>query len=350
MRMLILSGRNALREQIGDIRPLEKAVTRYIEARGDYEMFFCYYDAANKHRIKPVVREPGAIRDYVMRAEEKLGEIDILLLLGGDGVVPFFRLDNPCADGDDDVLSDSPYASRDDNFLIPERICARIPDSGSGDFIAGQLAKAKRFQRRSFGLTARVWQPASEAVYRSIGDPADLKVSPPVTEERFEADWLQKKDFLYFNVHGSRISAHWYGQDEGDYPVAMAPRNVVDAAGVVASEACYGAYIIGKTQEDAICLKFLAEKEVLAFCGSTTIAYGPAAPPSGEADLLVKYFFEYLQQGLTTGESLRNAKLDFARKSLRRRGFLDDDDQKTLLQFVLYGDPTLSALDKEVRA
>jgi hypothetical protein len=41
------------------------------------------------------------------------------------------------------------------------------------------------------------------------------------------------------------------------------------------------------------------------------------------------------------GESFRNAKLDFARKALRRQGFLDDDDKKTLLQFVLYGDPTL---------
>lgn len=348
--MLILSGRNALREQIGDIRPLEKAIARYIETKDDDEVYFCYYDAANRHRIRPVVNTAEAIRDYVRRAEAKLGDIDVLLLVGGDRVIPFFRLNNPCADSDDEVLSDSPYASRDDNFIIPERVCARIPDSGNGDFIAGQFVKARRIHRRSFGLTARVWQPASEAVYRSIGDPAHLKVSPPVTADRFMAEWLQKKDYVYFNVHGSRISANWYGQDEGDYPVAMTPQNVVGAAGIVASEACYGAYIIGKTQDDAICLKFLAEKEVLGFCGSTTIAYGPATPPSGEADLLVKYFFEYLQQGLTTGESLRNAKLDFARKSLRRRGFLDDDDQKTLLQFVLYGDPTVRLLEKEVRA
>jgi hypothetical protein len=47
-----------------------------------------------------------------------------------------------------------------------------------------------------------------------------------------------------------------------------------------------------------------------------------------------------VNQDLTLGESFKNAKLDFARKVLRRQGFLDDDDQKTLLQFVLYGDPT----------
>ncbi|MBE0433254.1 hypothetical protein IBX73_07295 [candidate division WOR-3 bacterium] len=349
MRMLILSGNDALREQVGDIRPLEQAIMQYIEARCDYEISFCYYDTPNKYRIKPVAREAKAIREYILRVEKKWGEIDFLLLLGGDGVVPFFRLDNPCDDGDENVLSDNPYASRDDNFIIPERVCARIPDNRSGDFIARQLTKAKSFHNKSFGLTARVWLLASENVYRSIGKPGELKISPPVTEEKFRADWLQKRDYLYFNVHGSKASANWYGQDAGDYPVAMAPRNVMGAAGVVASESCYGAYIIGKTQDDAICLKFLAEKEILGFCGSTTIAYGPAAPPSGEADLLVKYFFEYLQQGLTLGESLKNAKLDFARKSLRRRGFLDDDDQKTLLQFVLYGDPMLCALDEQVR-
>ncbi|GAI13255.1 unnamed protein product, partial [marine sediment metagenome] len=43
-------------------------------------------------------------------------------------------------------------------------------------------------------------------------------------------------------------------------------------------------------------MKFLSEKEIYGFCGSTTIAYGPVAPPSSEADLLIKYFFEYMKQ------------------------------------------------------
>jgi len=348
--MLILSGKKALQEHVRDIRPLEKAINEYIDARKNYQTLFCYYDMANEYRIKPVKKDAGAIRDYVLQIEKKLGEIDFLILLGGDGVIPFFRLDNPCDDADDNVLSDNPYASRDDNFIIPERVCARIPDNKSADFIVKQLTKAKPPYEESFGLTARVWLRASEDVYRSIGEPGDLKISPPVTSDGFEEAWLQNKDYLYFNVHGSKATANWYGQDAGDYPVAMRPQNVIRAAGVVASESCYGAYIIDKAQDDAICLRFLAEDEVLGFCGSTTIAYGPAVPPSGEADLLVKYFFEYLRQGLTLGESLRNAKLDFARKALRRSGFLDDDDQKTLLQFVLYGDPTLRVRAVQVRA
>ncbi len=350
MRMLILSGKEALHERIRGIRPLEKAISEYIDSKKLYEPLFCYYDAPNEHRVEPVGRDAVAICGYVSRLEEKVGQFDYLMLLGGDEVIPFFRLENPCDDADDHVLSDNPYASRDENYAIPERACARIPDNASSDFIVMQLKKSLQRQDKAFGLTAKVWQGASENVYRAIGVPEELKCTPPVTSEDFEDAWLQEKDYLYFNVHGSKVAANWYGQEGGNYPVAMGPGNIVRASGIVASESCYGAYIIGKDQDSAICLKFLAEAGVVGFCGSTTIAYGPAEPPSSEADLLVKYFFEYLEQGQTLGEALKNAKVDFARKSLRRRGFLDDDDQKTLLQFVLYGDPTLRVRPDQVEA
>lgn len=348
--MLILSGKKALHKQIRDIRPLEKQIDEYIKSRRDYETVFFYYDMPSKLRIKPVRKRAESIRSFVMKVEKKLGTIDSLLLLGGDDVIPFFRLDNPCDDGDEAVLSDNPYASRDDNFTIPERICARIPDNKSAEFMKKQLTKAKPIQKKSFGLTAKIWKRASENVFRPIDDPKKLKTSPPITSDRFKKAWLQNKDFLYFNVHGSKISANWYGQQGAEYPVAMQPSNIKDASGIVASESCYGAYILEKSQNDAMSLKFLDQDEVLGFCGSTTIAYGPVAPPSSEADLLVKYFFEYLQQGMASGESLKNAKLDFARKALRRHGFLDDDDQKTLLQFVLYGDPTIRMQDNAMRS
>ena len=339
--MLILSGRKALEKQIRNIRPLEKSIIEYIESRVAYEILYSYYDVPGEYGIDPVAQDPQAIREYVMDSEKRIGEIDFLLLLGGDEVVPFFRLDNPCDDADEHVLSDNPYASRDENYTVPERICARIPDNGSTVYMTKQLTKTKSAYGKSFGLTAKVWQRASENVYRPIGDPMELKVSPPVTSGKFNNKWMQEKDYLYFNVHGSKVSANWYGQNESEYPVAMKPENIENATGIVASEACYGAYIKGKTKDNAISLRFLDEEHILGFCGSTTIAYGPVQPPSSEADLFVKYFLEYLVKGLTLGESFRNAKLDFARKALRRQGFLDDDDKKTLLQFVLYGDPTL---------
>ncbi len=352
MRMLILSGKDALQKQIGSVFEVEKAIHSFMRSKRQYEMRFLYYDRVSSLKVKKVRKNARSIRKYILDIEKKWGRIDFLLLVGGDEVIPFFRLKNPCDDGDQEVLSDNPYASRDKDFLIPERVCARMPDNKNARFIIRQFKKFNKKSTRSFGISAKVWKSASENVYRQIGALKDLKISPPVTSNSFKESWLQKKRFLYFNLHGSKASANWYGQDEGRYPVALAPENIIDASGFVASEACYGAYIINKSDKDAISLRFLDEKQISGFCGSTTIAYGPVAPPSSEADLLIKYLFEYIKQGLTVGESLKNAKVDFARKVLRRQGFLDDDDQKTLLQFVLYGDPTsrLSTHEERQRA
>jgi len=340
MQMVILSGKEALKKQIGDTSTFEKAINSFIKARKHYKIKFLYYDRTNRFQVKKVKKSAQLIRNFILKIEKKWGRTDFLLLVGGDKIIPFFRLKNPCDDSDKRVLSDNPYASRDSDFLIPDRICARIPDNKDANFIINQLKKLGKTSKKSFGISARVWKKASENVYRQIGKPKDLKISPPVNSNTFKSQWLQNKNFLYFNLHGTKVSANWYGQDKGKYPVALGPENICNATGIVASEACYGAYILNKSHKNALALKFLSEKEIYGFCGSTTIAYGPVAPPSSEADLLIKYFFEYMKQGLTLGESFKNAKLDFARKALRRQGFLDDDDKKTLLQFVLYGDPT----------
>jgi hypothetical protein len=347
MRMLILSGKDSLQRQIGDISTLEKAIKKFIKSKKDYKIKFLYYDRANEFKVNPVKKKADLIRNFVLNIERKWDDINFLLILGGDQVVPFFRLKNPCDDSDKSVLSDNPYASKDDNYLILDRICARIPDNKADNFIIKQLNKSWGKTEKSFGISAKIWQKASENVYRQIGDPKDLKVSPPVNANTFKSSWMQDKDFLYFNLHGSKVSSNWYGQERDEYPIALKPENIDRPSGIVASEACYGAYIINKSHKDAISLKFLNEDKICGFCGSTTIAYGPVKPPSSEADLLVKYFFEYVKQGLTIGESFKNAKFDFARKALRRHGFLDDDDQKTILQFVLYGDPTCKLKTKE---
>ncbi len=341
MRMLILSGKKALQKEIEDISLCEQAIAFFMKEKRDYTIEFLYYDEPNKFKIRPVKRRAQSIRAFVSKIEEKWGTIDFLLLVGGDSIVPFFRLENPCDDSDASVLSDNPYASQDDNFLIPERVCARIPDNKNAHFIAQQFKKRFKNSKKSFGITAKIWKEASENVYQRIGNIKDLKVSPPVTSDKFKLQWLQNKDFLYFNLHGSKVSPNWYGQDGSQYPVALSPENIIHATGIATSESCYGAYILKKSHRDAISLRFLSQDDIYGFCGSTTISYGPISPPSSEADLLVKYFFDYIKQGLTIGESFKNAKIDFARKALRRHGFLDDDDQKTLLQFVLYGDPTI---------
>ncbi len=153
----------------------------------------------------------------------------------------------------------------------------------------------------------------------------------------------------YYNLHGVDGAPEWFGhrdplrdaESETDFPVALRPQDIVNggrAPKVVFSEACYGAQVQRRTADDAIALKFL-DSGAHAVVGSTEISYGSVTPPLIAADLLGRYFWDQLNQGLPVGESLRRAKLSLVAEMHRRQGYLDGEDQKTLISFVLYGDP-----------
>jgi hypothetical protein len=199
---------------------------------------------------------------------------------------------------------------------------------------------------RTLGYTASIWRKASMAVYRSIGDPQSMLTSPPSKAGALPA---RASRLSYFNLHGVEDAAEWFGQRDPlrdgdgseDFPVALRPQDVVNggrAPRVVFSEACYGANVFQRTSDTAIALKFLTSGSH-AVVGSTKISYGSVTPPLIGADLLGRYFWDQLNLGVPAGEALRRAKLSLAAEMHRRQGYLDGEDQKTLISFVLYGDP-----------
>jgi hypothetical protein len=185
-------------------------------------------------------------------------------------------------------------------------------------------------------------------VFRIIGERRALAISPPAAAEQLPKRAKQRLDLAYYNLHGIEDSAEWYGQrdplesQEGpDYPVAMRPQDVVNsgrAPQIVFTEACYGANIHQKTVDSALSLKFLSAGSK-AVVGSTCTSYGSIASPLIAADLLGQSFWKLLKEGFPAGEALRRAKIYLAREMHKRQGYLDGEDQKTLIQFVLYGDP-----------
>jgi hypothetical protein len=68
-------------------------------------------------------------------------------------------------------------------------------------------------------------------------------------------------------------------------------------------------------------------------------SYGSISTPLIAADLLGRAFWHLLGEGHPAGEALRRAKISLAREMHRRQGYLDGEDQKTLISFVCYGDP-----------
>jgi hypothetical protein len=316
----------------------------------------------------------------------KKGEmIGAVLIIGGPEIVPFHHLPNPVDDDDPDVPSDNPYATRDGNYFIPEWPVGRLP-GGSGDdpdpliktirkiteryeaqqkppsWIVKLIGKLRNYFRKhqseihsSFGYTAAAWRKASLTVFRPIGEARTMLASPPTLAEHLPWNGLTPARLGYYNLHGLVDSPEWFGQrDPGqtfegpDYPVALRPKDVENsgrAPRVVYSEACFGAHIRGKPVEEAMSLKFV-HSGTQALVGSTSTAYGSIASPLIAADLLGHAFWRFLLQGYVAGESLRLAKIFLAEEMDRRQGYLDGEDQKTLISFVLYGDPLALGVEK----
>ena len=336
--------------------------------------------SAREHGVRPVnASDPWAIKKQLASLDKRLAEqgsmIGALLIIGGHEVVPMHHLPNPVEDDDDTVPSDNPYGALDENYLAPTWPVGRLPGSADGD--ASMLLDSLRrmaathndqhqqqsWYRRwwqwlttrlwltrqrtfSVGYTAAVWEEASRAVFSEIGSKRTLLVSPPLDAEMLGT--LPRARMAYFNLHGLAQSPAWYGQRnvaDGDdvpaYPVALRPEDIPlrgKAPKVVFSEACYGAHIDEKTPQSALCLRFLYAG-TQAFVGSTVTAYGAVTTPLAGADLLGHLFWQRLKAGLPAGEALRQAKYLYAQTIHQRNGFLDADDHKTLISFVLYGDP-----------
>lgn len=312
------------------------------------------------------------------RALSTRGEmIAAVLIIGGHNVVPFHLLPNPTDDDDDDVPSDNPYAASDENYFIPEWPVGRLPMETSWKEIVNQLRSIAQyhqwtnrphnpFQRVRFwfmrrfggffapatktaGYTASIWKKASYAVYKAIGDQRSMVASPPADADRLPGILMRPSNLSYFNLHGLEDAPEWYGQKDPiqdspntvDFPIALRPQDVVNsgrAPKVVFTEACYGAHSIDKTSDTALSLKFLSSG-TRAVVGSTKISYGSVTPPLIAADLLGRLFWQYLNQSVPVGEALRRAKLKLASEMHQRQGYLDGEDQKTLISFVLFGDP-----------
>lgn len=375
--------------------------------------------------------DPWAIKLALVDLDSTLKKhgmmIGAVLIVGGSEIVPFHHLPNPTDDSDEDVPSDNPYGTRDQNYFLPEWQVGRLP-GGIGTnakkvrFItqtlkiyAEQHAKSAvisssqpvfmqwinsfssmilsaipawiypRIKPQAFGYSAAAWKKASYQVFKTIGASNMVSISPPTQSfvDTIAADisgkngklkksnsiqgkisQFRKKNldkinlpaasFGYYNLHGVADAVDWYGQcenapkgpvnphDNQNYPVALRPQDIVSNGKaihqVVFSEACYGANHLTKSEVDTISSKFLLAG-CQAFVGSTCTSYGSIDNSLEAADLLAHGFWCGIQRGLTAGEALRRSKISMAKEVHTRQGYLGGEDQKTLISFILFGDP-----------
>lgn len=297
-----------------------------------------------------IARQIAAIGRALGRDRQRLASV---LIIGGPDVVPFHESPNPTpGDGDETVPGDWIYGGG--RPLGPAAWpVGRLPGAPGDarpllrqiDAAAG-AAQPARGPRKAFGYSTAVWRRAAEQVYAAIDAPERLLVSPPNVAATLDRRRLDGARLVYANLHGLRDGPPWYGQAE-EQPALVAALRPEDLDGldlrgaVVVSEACYGAALDGRDESSSLALAFLA-RGALGFVGATAISYGPPTPPAGEADLIALHFLRAVTRpGATLGAAFAAARAGMLRDTLALQQVLDEDDQKTLLEFVLYGDPTV---------
>jgi len=390
---IILSMKSGLKQQYGGqsanlIMDEMHNLAKLVQENAGWTSFVFMPDdltICGKYNITPVdTLDPWKIKLALVDLDKALatsGErIGSLLIVGGDEVVPFHRLPNPTDDSDVSVPSDSPYGALDTNYFVSDWSVGRLPGEHGADagLLLEQLHNVVDYHRAdskpssvldsflrvlvfwnqswaknftNVGYTASVWRRSSLAAFRPVGEGRNLYLSPNGKTSSFDTRKLAESQIGYFNVHGIEDGSEWYGQKDPtenssgpDFPVALKPEDIQRMSStprIVYCEACYGGHIFEKTEGESIALSMLG-KGVMAMISSTTISYGSVTTPLIGADLVGYLILKNLRDGLSVGSALVKAKVEFVREMNRRQGYLDGEDQKTLISFVLYGDPMVA--------
>jgi Peptidase family C25 len=355
------------------VQPIKSGITQLIAAdkkRGLNTRLIALDDKSTMRSLKA-----PAVTDAADRKQNKLAvdgvyralNPDYLMLLGSCDVIPHQDLKNPLFDGtagkdpDKWAYGDIPYAceagysQNPQDFKGPTRVVGRLPDLTGGKdptYLTDLLSVAanwKAVDRNDitdyFAVTAAVWQASTELSTTNIfGNASTLQEVPPKGPA-----WTsqQLKSLVhFFNCHGALDDDQFYGQPaDGSktYPVALSAADLdgsLSRGVIAAAECCYGAQLYAADDQThiPICNTYL-RNQAYAFFGSTTIAYG-LSEGNGEADLMCSFFLERVLAGASTGRAALEARQKFVQVSSPP----DPSDWKTLAQYNLYGDPSITPI------
>ena len=281
-----------------------------------------------------------------------------ILLLGGDGIIPFFRLPNPVpagVDPDQQVFSDNPYGFLDSpaDWLAPTIGVGRICDGGTADAFAASLRAlianrlATPFRAGSCGVINSEWAEASAPVAGLLQQPLDWRLAPFYSVTSLNRGELNHR-VLYFNLHGFDGDPAWKSYDSARdqfldvvTPDSFSPENV--AGSLVISEACYGAQVVARTPGNS-CAVRLQTEGALAVIGATGLVFGSVLQPwltIDNADQFVPVLLQSARSGKPLGSVLVEGRQQFLEKCKRDGNPPNSYERKTALQFILLGDPSV---------
>jgi hypothetical protein len=357
------------------LKQVDEAVKRWMAAdaaRGIRTVHVAVDDAAAMEALGVSAVTGKATAGKVKRAVDALWQRltpDYLVLFGSHEVVPQFIVDNPSHDsnGDDDetVPTDNPYASsrpfhraKRDSYLVPDRVVGRIPDlPGSGDpaWLVNYLTtatettgRAASAYREAYAVCCDEWKGAGAACVRYLGEPASpLLISPP--EDDASATSHLAAPLHMIKCHGGALDPQFYGQKGDAYPVALCSETLksgLKPGTLVAAMCCYGAQVYSPDDPAAIVrgewpiASTYLRGGAPGFAGATMIAW-VGVDQMMCADWIAAGYLKGVMGGASIGRAFLESKQDYLRWISQQGQVPGLADEKTLIEFVLLGDPSV---------
>jgi hypothetical protein len=378
-RKLIVTHRGRLTAKYGNngAAAIDEAVAALgsaDDARGIKTHYVHLDDAGEmkKHGSKVLSKEPTA--NSCKKGIDKIFTAlspDYLVLLGSDDIIPHFRVPNPTfaeeGDTDPEVPTDNPYAASPSfnatsrsSYLVSDRVIGRIPDvPGSSDPtpLLNYLHAATDTQPLSVSdfaldllVCCDIWKKSGNACVIALAREAqNLFLSPPTVEGTASFQKRYKARLQMIKCHGAALDPHFYGQRGDDFPEVLFSSSLAgktEAGTVIGAMCCYGAAVYDPMHPAAITpgvpsiANVFLSQSASGFVGSTSIAW-VGLNELACADLIVCRFLKNVMSGFSLGAALLDSKQAFLADTSKDGRNLDAAEEKTLLQFILLGDPSL---------
>ncbi|MDH5266189.1 MAG: C25 family cysteine peptidase [Candidatus Bathyarchaeota archaeon] len=277
---------------------------------------------------------------------------DHLVILGPPDVVPFCITDDPTVD--------LPFQHTNEGTIRTDFHYGEINGDDYQDLAVGRIVGKtiddmillmKPLTEQSIGEAGVIgacneWQDCGNHIYNQLTDTAELAVvklyqGDTLSRENFRKE-LQNKGVITWLGHSSEYV--WVYAKKKQEEVALNHADVRDVGlggttPIVVAIGCWSASLPVLVHLAWCIPTSFIHKGASCFIGSTAYEWA-GRWGNAYSEKLAKYFFNHLIAGEDIGTAFKNAKREYVDKDLKDIwGDPWGRDRKTLLEFVLYGDP-----------
>ncbi len=392
---LILTNSMALADKYGcSQQDVLDVFNTFIQSAYDQQMYWDFVDTCDAGIDTTDCVEVNSLLDqYIQESGIQTGIQLHLLIVGGDDVVPIPKLSDPWEYGNEELPTDMFYClpgsqlmdmidGEQEQELSADTVrnnVARLPleDGQLSTNISSDIGAYFNVSSLYGGgipvgnvvmISNSEWIPASSTMTQHLpllynsDDPSLVRSGMYISPQLFTADEvsmavyrqsLRQADMLMFNLHGADAQgmSGFYSTDEAFNASLLNDSK----ARVFNTVACFGARYAGYSRKDSMLLRALYGGGILLYTGSLV----PVPMFSDQADearqlllnpgtgseVLMRLYPLYLFKGMTAGEALLRAKLDYF--NMCRHIESDSFSLSTALMFCLYGNPMLHVRQRD---